>query len=500
MLRTRRDDIEDGNINLVVVKDLSRFGREHVMSGYWIERFFPDKDVRFIAINDNIDSVDGLDNLLLPFTNVINSFYAQEASRKTKAAHRTRAKDGKYLGGHAMFGYIKDPNDRHKLLIDLPAADVVRSIFKMFSEGIGYVKMTKILREQKVLNPQAYFNQNNPDYYQTEYWRQPFDWHATSIRVILKNEAYLGKTIFGKTKSKGVFNKKRTAAPREEWIVVEGTHEPIITQETWDIVQKLMKSRRRENTKGEIQMFAGLVRCADCGSALNVAYDTKKKKYKNFSCWVYKNYGKERCTSHAIGWKTLSTLVLEDIRRNAQAAVMLKDEYLTRLTRMRTDKQKSDTERNRRELAAAEKRIKQLDTTIAKLFEQSALGRLSEERCHSMLETYEAEQRALQERREKLISTIGQAEEIYEKADNFVCLIRQYTDIQELDAQILNALIERIVVHEKAISEDGNKSQQVDIYYKFIGYLPMAQWMLDVDMINGIPIADLIEDLQQTSA
>ncbi|MDL2293432.1 recombinase family protein [Ruminococcaceae bacterium OttesenSCG-928-D13] len=494
------EDVEKGEIDLIIVKDLSRFGREHVMAGYWIERYFPERDVRFIAINDNIDSANGLDNLLLPFTNVINSFYAQEASRKTKAAHRTRAKDGKYLAGHALFGYIKDPDDRHRLVIDPPAAEVVRSIFNMFAEGIGYVRMTKILRERKILNPQAYFNQNNPDYYTSDYWRQPFDWHATSVRAILKNEAYLGKSVFGKTKSKGVFNKKRSAAPRDEWIIVENTHEAIITQETWDIVQKLMKSRRRESKKGEIQMFAGLVRCATCGSALNASYDGKKQKYKNFSCWVYKNYGKERCTSHAIGWQALTTLVLDDIRRNAQAAEILNDEYLNRLLRRRADKQRAETDKCKRELTAAEKRISQLDTTIAKLFEQSALGKISEERCRSMLETYEAEQQSLKERRKELALAIDHAEETYSNIENFVALIRQHTDVQELNTQILNALIDRIVVHEKVVDEDGVKSQRVDIYYKFIGYLPMADWITASDTINGLPITTLLEDLEQVSA
>jgi len=175
-------------------------------------------------------------NILMPITNVINSLYARDCSRKVKAAHRARAKDGKYIGGHAPFGYVKDPNDRHHLIIDPPAAEVVKQIFKMFAEGIGYVRTTKILREQKILNPQAYFNQNNPDYYKSEYWRKPFDWYATSVRVILSNRIYLGQLVFGKTKCKGFYNKKRVPAPEDEWIVVEGTHEPIISRELWDTV------------------------------------------------------------------------------------------------------------------------------------------------------------------------------------------------------------------------------------------------------------------------
>lgn len=493
-------DIDSGKVNLVVVKDLSRFGREYAQMGLYIEHYFEESDVRFISIGENIDTINGTDNIMLPFTNIINSFYAREASRKTKAAHRARAKDGKYLSGHALFGYVKDPSDRHKLIVDPPAAEVVQNIFRMFSEGIGYVRMTKILREQNVLNPQAYFNQNNPDFYNKDYWRQPFDWHATSIRSILSNEAYLGKTVFGKTKNKGFHNKKRIKAPEDEWIIVEDAHEPIITQETWDIVQKLMASKRRESKKGEIQMFAGLVKCAGCGSALNVSYSAKKQKYKNFSCWVYKNYGKQRCTSHAIGWKTMCELVLDDIRRNAQAAQLLNDDYLDRLLQMRTDKQKKETEKHKRELKSAKKRIGQLDTTIAKLFEQSALGRVSEERCQTMMEAYESEQRELKERCETLTAAIGQAEEVYNNVENFAALIRKHTEVRELNAYILNALIDKIVVHEKIILEDGSKSQRVDIHYKFIGYLPTIEWFAATDSVNGIPISKIAEQMEQSIA
>ena len=169
------DDIEARKINTVIVKDLSRFGREYAQMGLYIAHYFEEKGIRFISVAENIDTQNGTDNLTLPFTNVINSYYARQASTKTKAAHRARAKAGMYLGGHAPFGYIKDPDDRHHLVIDPPAADVVREIYQMFADGIGYVRMTKILRERKILNPIAYFNQNNPEYYKSEYWRKPFD-------------------------------------------------------------------------------------------------------------------------------------------------------------------------------------------------------------------------------------------------------------------------------------------------------------------------------------
>ncbi len=480
------DDIEAGKINVVVVNDLSRFGREYAEMGYIIEHYFEEKGIRFISLYERVDTAKSKDNLIMAITNVMNSFYARQAGAKTKAAHRARALDGKYLAGHALFGYVKDPNDRHKLIIDPPAADIVREVFQLFAEGVGYVRMTKILRERKILNPMAYFNQNNPDYYKnSDYWRKPFDWHATSVRSILINQAYIGNVVFGKTKVKGVFDKKRIHAPQEEWIIVENMHEPIISRELWDTVQQLMKSRRRENSKGEVQMFAGLVKCSKCGSSLNVNFDKKKGKYTGFSCWVYKNYGKERCTSHAIGWKTMGQLVLEDIRRNAKAAKLVASGYKEMLIAAKTEKKKQETEKCKRELKTVDKRIAELDKIMNKLYEDLALEKVSEERYQTMSKGYEAEQSGLKERRNKLTEIITRAESVYENIEKFLPIITKYTDITELNTQILNELIQKIVVYEKTDNPDGSKSQRVDIYYKFIGYVEMKE-MFGLPMVMAM--------------
>ena len=464
------NDIESGRINTVIVKDLSRFGREYAQMGLYIEHYFEQKGVRFIAVAEGVDSKNGLDNLMLPMTNVINSLYARQASTKTKAAHRARASSGMYIGSHAPFGYQKDPKDRHHLIVDPDAADVVKDIFQMFSDGIGYVRMTKILRERKVLNPQAYFNQNNPDYYKnSDYWRKPFDWHATSVRVILNNPVYLGNVVFGRTKTKGFFDKQRIEADESEWIVKENTHEAIITRELWDTVHQMMKARRRENSTGTVQPFAGLVKCADCGSSLNVSYDKKKGRYNGFTCWVYKNYGKERCTSHAIGWVTLNQLVLEDIRRNAYEAKTAASDYMQMLVDAKTEKQKAEIDRCKREFKKADKRIEELTKILNKLYEDVALEKISEERYQAMAPKYEQEQSELRGQREKLSAEIARSDEIYDNIQQFLPLIWKYTNVQELTPHILNELIEKIVVQEKEIGEDGVKTQQVDIYYKFIG-------------------------------
>lgn len=484
------DDIESGKVNVVVVKDLSRFGREYAQMGMYIEHYFEEKGVRFISVAENIDTKNGVDNLVLPFTNVINSFYARQASTKTKAAHQARAKEGMYIGSHAPFGYVKDPNDRHHLIVDPPAAEVVKDIFRMFVDGIGYGRIAKNLRERGVLNPQAYFNQNNPDYYKnSDYWRQPYDWHVTSIRVILNNPVYLGKTVFGRTKTKGFFDKTRVHTGEEDWIVVEGTHEALISQELWDTVHQMMKAKRRENTREEIQPFAGLVKCANCGSALNVTYNSSRGRYTNFACWVYKNYGKDRCTSHSIGWKTLNRLVLDDIRRNAIVADIATEKYVDMLLEAKDEKRRTTVASWQRGLKKADKRISELEKILTKLYEDLALEKLTEERYQTMSSEYERELAALQKKRETLTEKIAKIGEAYGNVERFLPLIRQYTDIQELNARVLNELIEKIVVHEKEVGADGVKSQQVDIYYRFIGYVDWS--LMDFDGLAWLDLPPL---------
>lgn len=463
-------DLEKHKANVVIVKDLSRFGREYAQMGMYIENDFEDWNIRFISIGENIDTLNGTDGILMPITNVINSHYAKECSRKTKQAHRALAKEGKFIGSRAPFGYIKDPNDRHHLIVDEEAAAVVKDIFKMFCNGIGYGKMTKILRERKVLNPQAYFNKNNPDYYKSDYWRQDFDWHVTSIRALLNNPVYLGQTTFGRTKVKGRVKKTKVATDESEWIVVENTHEALVDKATWDLVHDIMKNRRRQTKRGETQMFAGLIKCSSCGSALNVSYNYKTQKYTGFSCWVYKNYGKERCTSHAIGYKTLYNIVLEDIRRQAEHIKNSKMDYLAKLQNKLVDRSAQEMKQIKAELKKAEKRIAQLDKIMSKLYEDRALEKIFENRYISMNSKYEAEYIELSERAKHLKTELEAADESLVNAYQFVDMVEKYIDIQELNARILNELIEKIIVHEKEII-NGEKYQTVEIYYKFIGII-----------------------------
>lgn len=465
-------DIDEGKINLVIVKDLSRFGRNYVEAGMYVQRF-TDSNIRFIAVDDNYDSLVNSDDLLFPIKNVVNEMYARDVSKKTKAAKKAKARDGQFIGSKAPFGYKIDPNDRHHLIVDEPAAQVVKRIFRLASEGVGYNKMAKIFREEKVLTPIAYFNLNNPDYFKSDYWRKEFDWHVTSIRAILNNEVYLGKLVYGKQRNKSMKSKEKVRNPKEDWIVVENCHEPIITQELWDTVHKILNAKHRPAKAGEVQMFAGLLYCSDCGHCLT--YSQKQRKdgsyHGAYSCWMYKTHGKEYCASHYITFDTIYELVLIDIQRNLFQYRKNTDKFKSILSRKYQSDSQKQAEQITLEYEQKQKRCEELDKIISRLYEDNVLGRIGDERYESMSQSYELEQVEIKKALPILKSKIDELKRQSDCADNFINVIKKYTIIDKLDAAILNELIDKIVVHHKEQAEDGRTFQQIEIYYRFVGKL-----------------------------
>ena len=465
-------DIDEGKINLVIVKDLSRFGRNYVEAGMYVQRF-TDSNIRFIAADDNYDSLVNSDDLLFPIKNVVNEMYARDVSKKTKAAKKAKARDGQFIGSKAPFGYKIDPNDRHHLIVDEPAAQVVKRIFRLASEGVGYNKMAKIFREEKVLTPIAYFNLNNPDYFKSDYWRKEFDWHVTSIRAILNNEVYLGKLVYGKQRNKSMKSKEKVRNPKEDWIVVENCHEPIITQELWDTVHKILNAKHRPAKAGEVQMFAGLLYCSDCGHCLT--YSQKQRKdgsyHGAYSCWMYKTHGKEYCASHYITFDTIYELVLIDIQRNLFQYRKNTDKFKSILSRKYQSDSQKQAEQITLEYEQKQKRCEELDKIISRLYEDNVLGRIGDERYESMSQSYELEQVEIKKALPILKSKIDELKRQSDCADNFIIVIKKYTIIDKLDAAILNELIDKIVVHHKEQAEDGRTFQQIEIYYRFVGKL-----------------------------
>ena len=464
-------DIRNGLIDTVIVKDQSRFGRSYIEVVMYVEQF-KELGVRFIAVSDNYDSMKNDNDMMFPMRNVLNDYFAREASIKTKCAKKAKAKAGQYIGSRPPFGYKLDPNDRHHLIIDEPAAETVRRIFRMAAQGIGYNKTTKIFREEKVLTPIAYFNLHNPDYFKSDYWRREFDWHVTSIRVILENEVYLGKLIYGKQRCKSMKSKEKVKVPREDWIIVENCHEPIISQELWDEAHRMMSTKRRPTLTGEVQMFAGLLYCADCGHALT--YSQKKRKdgtyHGAYSCWMYKTHGKEYCASHYITYDVVYKLVLKDVRRVLKSYRKNKDEFRSFLAIKCSDSSAKKIIQHEHELEKAQGRIAEIDHLLNKLYEDNALGKISDDRYAQMTKTFEEEQAELKKTIPELTYEITTLKARSDAADKFTKVIDSYTDIKELNADILNELIDKIVVHHKE-KLYGKTYQQVEIYYRFVGEL-----------------------------
>lgn len=465
-------DIQSGRINLVVTKDLSRFGRNYVETGMYVQQF-TDNGVRFIAADDNYDSLVNSDDLLFPIKNVVNEMYARDVSKKTKAAKKAKARDGQFIGSKAPFGYMIDPSDRHHLIVDEPAAQVVRRIFRLASEGVGYNKMAKMFRAEKVLTPIAYFNRNNPDYYKSDYWRKDFDWHVTSIRAILNNEVYLGQLVYGKRRNKSMKSKEKVSNPKEEWIVAENCHEPIISQKLWDTVHKILSAKHRPAKTGEVQMFAGLLYCADCGHCLT--YSQKKRNdgsyHGAYSCWMYKTHGKEYCASHYITFDMIYRLVLTDIRRVLYSYRSDQREFMSFLDKRYRSMSDNEITNIKAEYERKKNRSIELDKVLSKLYEDNVLGKIPDSRYEALSQSYEQEQTEIRTTLPKLKARLDELQRKSNSVDMFINVIKKYTVIDKLDACILNELIDRIVVHHKEKADDGRVFQQVEIFYRFVGKL-----------------------------
>lgn len=468
-------DIQSGRINLVIVKDLSRFGRNYVDTGMYVQEF-TDNNIRFIAADDNYDSLVNGDDLLFPIKNVVNEMYARDVSKKTKAAKKAKARDGQFIGSKAPFGYKLDPANRHHLIIDEPAASVVKRIFRLAAEGIGYNKTAKLLREEKVLTPIAYFNQHNPDYFKSDYWRKEFDWHVTSIRAILENEVYLGHLVYGKRRNKSIKSKEKVKNPKEDWIIAKNCHEPIISQELWDTVHRILSAKHRPAKNGEVQMFAGLLYCSDCGHCLT--YSQKQRKdgtyHGAYSCWMYKTHGKEYCSSHYITFDTIYDIVLTDIRHNLFHYRNNKKQFREFLSRKYMSRKDKAAKQVREEYEQKLRRCDELDRIICKLYEDNALGKIPDSRYALMMNGYEEEQAELKRSLIPLREQLDEYQNAADSTERFIKVIQQYTTVEKLDAAILNELIDKIVVHHKEQSDDGKVYQQIEIFYRFVGKLDLS--------------------------
>lgn len=458
-------DIDKGLINTIIVKDLSRFGRNYIEVGKHIEEIFPEKGVRFIAIGDDVDTEkDNMDlDLLLPMKNIFNQFYPADCSRKTRQALKAKALKGEFIGSTAAYGYRKASFDKHILEIDDYTAPIVERIFRMAAyENCGCNKIARILTAEKIMTPMAYAAKMSGRTYN----KNPFDWNLTTVYKMIENKVYLGHTVNCRKKKVSFKSKKIVIQPEDKWIIVENTHPPIVSEQLFKDANAQISSRKRECKNTEPHLFAGLVKCDTCGHSLSISPKANGKDF--LTCTTYKKKGKEACTIHYISCQDLYDFVLYDIKR--QSKLILKDEKKAaeKLKKRVCCTKKSDIEKSVRDIKTIEKRINELDERFYQLYEDKLNGVLSEERFLELSRRCESEQNELKFKIERIMSISVANVEAEKNIESFIALIQEFKDIDELDKEIVHRLIDRITVGNK-YECNGVKKQDIRIQYKFIG-------------------------------
>lgn len=466
-------DAEEGKISTVIVKDMSRFGRDYIMVGYYTEIYFSNLDIRFIAINDNVDSNIQTENDLTPFKNVFNEWYARDTSKKIRAVFKAKGNSGKHLSTNPPFGYKKDPNDKDKWIIDDEAAATVKRIFQMYVDGYRISEIGHKLTEEKVETPILYYiNRGIKTNARSEY---PEIWDLMSIKYILSQTAYAGHTVNFQTAVKSYKTKKQIRLPKEDWIIYRNTQEPIIDEKTFETVQQMRKVKRARTKYNEPNMFSGLLYCADCGNHLTIQRVARNRKMDNFSCATYRKKKKGLCSCHRILVSDLETIVKEDLQKVCEYVFLhekeFTDEYLSGSKR-ETVKFQAKT---KAELKRLSERQEEIGKIIRKLYEDNVNGRITDERFDFLAKSYEDEGNELKTKIQEFKNALASSVQDEEKLSKFLKVVKSYTEIEELTPEILNSFIEKIYIGETE-KYDGRKMQEVEIIYKFIGAINLPQY------------------------
>ena len=468
-------DMENGEIGIIVTKDLSRLGRDYIEAGKYTDFVFPSLGCRFIALNDGVDTLRKNNEMLVILKNVMNDLYARDTSSKIKAAKLSTFKSGKYVGCYAPLGYRKSEADKHVLEIDPVTAPVVRHIFDLRLQGYGFRKIALQLNAEKVPAPRSF-------YYMAEgrenlRGETPF-WNDVTVKTILRNEVYIGHMVQNKTGTVSYKNHKQVSKPESEWIKVENTHEPLIPQETWDAVQRMDNhpARGRSGKSGTVALFGGLLRCMDCGSSMRYMRDYRKKvsekepEYKAYVCNRYASGGKNACSSHYINQKVLTQIVMTDIRCKAMWAQNSRETLRTQLLAREQNASVERTRTLQAELNAIGKRLPELDKLIQSAYEDKVLGRIPESVCVNLLNQYEAERREKQGRHKELTGQLAASRETESSVDAWLDMMQDYAQLEELDRPTLVRLIQKIEISER-YTVDDHEERDIHIYYNFVGYI-----------------------------
>jgi len=460
--------VEEGRIGTIIVKDMSRLGRDYLKVGYYTEVLFPGSDIRFIAINNNVDSANQQDSDFTPFLNIINEWYAKDTSKKIRAVFKSKGESGKPLCTNPPYGYIKDPVDKTHWIVDEEAAEVVREAFRLCMQGYGPSQIAKEFTRRRIMNPTAHARKNGINIPDNRGHDDDYVWRGSTIVHMLSRQEYLGHTVNFKTYRKSYKQKKQMKNDPSEWMIFKNTHEAIIEESVFEVVQRIRDGRRRLTPMGEMPLLSGMMFCADCGNKL---YQVRGRGWEHekeyFVCATYRKI-KGGCSSHQIRNAVVEELLLDGIRRVTAFARDCEEEFVemvTKKTRSELDKSMRDS---RRELEQAQARIAKLDEIIQRLYEDNIEGKISDERFTKMTANYEAEQQTLEKRVTELKSIMTEEKESALNVNHFLSLVRKYTDINELTAEVIREFVEKIFVY-KAERIDGRRVQRIKIVWNCIG-------------------------------
>ena len=458
--------IENNEVGVLIIKDSSRMGRDYLRVGLYRE-MFREKGVRFIAMNDGIDSDKGDDDFT-PFREIMAEWYARDTSKKIKSVLHAKGKSGKHMTNSAIYGYKKSPEDKNKWVIDEEAAAVVRRIFKMTIEGKGAYQIARTFSDEKILRPSTYIALR--DGYEIKNPNDKYVWNGTVVQLILGRPEYMGHTVNFRTYKENYKDKNIIRRPKDEWVIFENTQPYIVETETWETAQKCRKVKRRPNAAGETNPMTGLVICADCGYRMcnrKAPPDRKYDSQDTYSCQQYSKYPK-KCTMHYIKSSALESLTLDAIRAVSGFVRENEDEFV-RLVREEHDLQSAEAAKiQQRQLVKHRKRHKELDLLIKQIYEDKVSGSLSAKRFEILSGEYEVEQEDLERQIAELQAGLDAYDAENDNTDKFIKIVRRYTEIPELTGTILNEYIDKIFVHE-ADRSSGRREQTVDIYFNFIG-------------------------------
>jgi len=487
------EEVLEGNISTIIVKDMSRFGRDYLKVGYYTEIMFVEKGVRFIAVNNNIDSANQTDSDFTPFLNIMNEWYARDSSRKINAVFTDRMERGLRCSGAIPYGYYRKPDDKQTLYVDEEAAKVVRRIFDMVVQGYTYAEIIRIFHEEKILIPTEYERIHSPSDCRHIPVADSYMWNSTTLGYIIHRQEYLGHTVLKKSKGVSYKSKKRVNVAAEDQMVFKNTHEPIVDEETWMLANKIKARRKKTPYTEDPFNLTGLLYCADCGSKLirHDAQPTTREKMDSdraYSCGMYRKGVNKVCTMHYVKRNDMLELIRKAIQRASKYSITNEQEFREKIMAELSVKQELDDSENEEKRTSAENRMQELDVLIGKLYETFALEKIAPKQYERLMSQYNAEYEEL----EALLAELSpRAEERNPKADmeSFITLAKKYADFEELTPLMVSEFIDKIIVHESNGIRGFGRKQKIEIYFNFIG-----------QFIPPIPEEEIREEAEKQAA